>query len=179
MKKRLYLVEAEYVWGDSDENKEKREKQFHMLAEMGLEDTRAKGIGGIICDAEQALELLERGFCGGYVSPDKFKPFHSVAAGPSIEEFLEQVATKFAEQAAKPLQPNLNERCGTQEQPGAGLFAVTETLLMENACTDALQSRLSDGWRIIAVQPQPDQRRPDYILGRTFGGGLPQSAQRG
>lgn len=179
MKKRLYLVEAEYVWGDSDENKEKREKQARTLAEMGLEDARAKGIGGIICDAEQALELLERGFCGNYVSPDKFKPFHSISAGPSVEEFMARIAEKYAEQLAHPLQPNLNERCGTQEQPGAGLFAVTETLLMENACTDALQSRLSDGWRIIAVQPQPDQRRPDYILGRANTPGLPTSAQRG
>lgn len=26
---------------------------------------------------------------------------------------------------------------------------------------------LDAGWRILAVCPQPDQRRPDYILGRT------------
>ena len=45
---------------------------------------------------------------------------------------------------------------------------VDETLLMEDACTNALQENLDNGWRIIAVCPQP-QRRPDYILGRKRG----------
>ena len=43
---------------------------------------------------------------------------------------------------------------------------VNEMRLLEDCCTDALQDVLNDGWRMIAVCPQPDQRRPDYILGR-------------
>ena len=35
-----------------------------------------------------------------------------------------------------------------------------------DCCTDALQSDLDDGWHILAICPQPGQRRPDYILGR-------------
>lgn len=33
-------------------------------------------------------------------------------------------------------------------------------------CTVALQDDLDDGWHILAICPQPGQRRPDYILGR-------------
>jgi len=50
--------------------------------------------------------------------------------------------------------------------PGQALSMYNETLLMEDSCTDALQNELATGWRIIAVCPQPDQRRPDYVLGR-------------
>ena len=60
-----------------------------------------------------------------------------------------------------------NEKC-QQEQPGPSLLNVDETLLMEDACTDALQENLDNGWRILAVCPQP-QRRPDYVLGRKKG----------
>lgn len=58
-----------------------------------------------------------------------------------------------------------NNRCN-QHQPTVGLWNFNETMLLENSCTDQLQDYLDDGWRIIAVSPQPDQRRPDYILAR-------------
>jgi hypothetical protein len=50
--------------------------------------------------------------------------------------------------------------------PGIGLLLLDEVQLLEDGCTDMLNDRLSKGWRIIAACPQPDQRRPDYILGR-------------
>lgn len=43
---------------------------------------------------------------------------------------------------------------------------VNEICLKEDCCSDVLQDHLNSGWRIMAVCPQPDQRRPDYILGR-------------
>lgn len=49
--------------------------------------------------------------------------------------------------------------------PGSALSLYNETLLLEDSCTDALQSEIDNGWRIIACCPQA-QRRPDYILGR-------------
>lgn len=48
----------------------------------------------------------------------------------------------------------------------SALMVYNETLLIENSCTDNLQNHLDAGWRIIACCVQPDQRRPDYILGR-------------
>lgn len=51
--------------------------------------------------------------------------------------------------------------------PSNELYSINKTLLLEEACTDRLQSELDDGWRIIACIPRAGQRRPDYILGRT------------
>jgi hypothetical protein len=51
--------------------------------------------------------------------------------------------------------------------PHIGLLTMNEVKLLENACTDALQDVLDDGWRILCVCPPNAARRPDYILGRT------------
>lgn len=52
------------------------------------------------------------------------------------------------------------------EIPNVGLLAVDEVTLMEDCCTDRLQEKLNEGWRILAICPTTT-RRPDYILGRT------------
>lgn len=50
---------------------------------------------------------------------------------------------------------------------GGGLIVTyNELKLLEDSCTDILQSSLNEGWRVIAVCVQPNQRRPDYVLGR-------------
>lgn len=58
-----------------------------------------------------------------------------------------------------------NTKCEVH-MPGQALSLYNEVQLLEDACTDQLQCSLASGWRIIAACPQPDQRRPDYILGR-------------
>lgn len=50
--------------------------------------------------------------------------------------------------------------------PNEYLYRINEVKVLDDACTDALQSELDDGWRIICVCPPNSQRRPDYILGR-------------
>jgi hypothetical protein len=50
--------------------------------------------------------------------------------------------------------------------PGIGLLQIREVRIEDDLCTEVLQNRLDDGWRILAICPQPDQRRPDYVLGR-------------
>jgi hypothetical protein len=60
---------------------------------------------------------------------------------------------------------SFNERCNVHI--GGGLIVTFNDLkLCENICTDILQEELNNGWRIIACCVQPNQRRPDYILGR-------------
>lgn len=55
----------------------------------------------------------------------------------------------------------------TNVHVGGGLITTyNDLLLKENICTDILQTELNNGWRIIAVCVQPNQRRPDYVLGR-------------
>lgn len=50
--------------------------------------------------------------------------------------------------------------------PDLGLLMINEVDWLEDACTQDLQRKLNDGWRILAVCPPNAQRRPDYILGR-------------
>lgn len=50
--------------------------------------------------------------------------------------------------------------------PGLGLLLLDEIMACTDFCSDALNDKLQEGWRIVAVCPQPDQRRPDYVLGR-------------
>lgn len=50
--------------------------------------------------------------------------------------------------------------------PGYELPLYTHVDWREDCCTQEIQDLLKDGWRILAILPQPNQRRPDYILGR-------------
>ncbi len=60
---------------------------------------------------------------------------------------------------------DFNSKCNVHI--GGGLIVTFNDLcLKEDTCTDELMVELSNGWRIIAVCIQPDQRRPDYVLGR-------------
>lgn len=58
-----------------------------------------------------------------------------------------------------------NNKCEVH-MPGNILAMYNEVCLLEDCCTDELQTALNAGWRMVAACPQPDQRRPDYILGR-------------
>jgi hypothetical protein len=80
--------------------------------------------------------------------------------------FLERLNSNIEQLLTSPkVEAYFNNKCNTHVSD-ISLFSVTETLLLESGCTDTLQSKLKDGWRILSICPQPDQRRPDYILGR-------------
>lgn len=51
--------------------------------------------------------------------------------------------------------------------PNLLLLEVDEVSVIEDACTDQLQGRLDEGWRILAACPPAAARRPDYVLGRS------------
>jgi len=50
--------------------------------------------------------------------------------------------------------------------PESYFILINEIVYEEDACTDYIQSMINVGWRILAICPQPGQRRPDYIMGR-------------
>ena len=86
----------------------------------------------------------------------------------NIQSLLNKIEEK-AQQIDKTIdimkQQTFNQKCNVHV--GGGMIATYNDLkLKENSCTDELQCELNNGWRIIAVCVQPDQRRPDYVLGR-------------
>lgn len=50
--------------------------------------------------------------------------------------------------------------------PGHALQDYDQVYVEVDCCTDRLQDLLNEGWRLLAICVQPDQRRPDYVLGR-------------
>ena len=157
---KLYSVKPEWLYGDDKDAK--REAQLELLKRLGIQESEAMGMS--ICNAEQAIELFCEGYCGSYASPkEHIKLLYDVKSEIDIASMIEASVSSSAEVIGK----LFNEKC-QQEQPGPNLLNVNETLLMEDACTDELQENLDNGWRIIAVCPQP-QRRPDYVLGRKKG----------
>lgn len=76
-----------------------------------------------------------------------------------IEKKLTDALQSFNEQI------EFNQRVDVHV-PNLGLMNINELAYANDKCTEELQDLLRAGWRIIAVCPQPDQRRPDYILGR-------------
>ena len=150
----LYAVRAEFAYNDD----EKRKSQLAIVDAEGLFEHEP---GSTICTAEQAITLFQKGYCGTYLSANDIRVVATVDGGPDVAELFDILSEKLTSIP----QNSMNARCG-QQQPGNALLAIAETKLLEDSCTDALQAALADGWRIIAVQPQPDQRRPDYILGR-------------
>ena len=62
---KLYSVKPEWLY--SDDKDAKREVQLELLKRLGIQESEA--IGMAICNAEQAIELLQAGYCGQYTSP--------------------------------------------------------------------------------------------------------------
>lgn len=83
----------------------------------------------------------------------------------NIAEAISRMGDKAVVQLNSPASNTYNNHVDVH-MPGMALSTYNQIMLMEDACSDAVQNELSSGWRIVAVCPQPDQRRPDYILGR-------------
>jgi len=60
----------------------------------------------------------------------------------------------------------VNIPCNVVVADGA-LLKINNVTHCNDYCTDSLQQMLNGGWRILAICVQPDQRRPDYVFGRT------------
>ncbi|CAB4168789.1 hypothetical protein UFOVP580_43 [uncultured Caudovirales phage] len=67
--------------------------------------------------------------------------------------------------ATEPRPPAFNDKVNVSV-PSNALLNIHTVKVLENACTEVLQEEINSGWTILAICPQPDQRRPDYILGR-------------
>lgn len=111
-----------------------------------------------ILDKDQVFELALSGL--GY----------SVAQTIETKIDVSQALMDLAEKPIKLVSQegsvnNYNTKCEVH-MPSYAMTLYNEVMIKEDCCTDELQSCLISGWRIIAACPQPDQRRPDYVLGR-------------
>lgn len=50
--------------------------------------------------------------------------------------------------------------------PNFSLLQFNEVDVLEDFCTDALQKKLNEGWRMLCICPPLNERRPTYIIGR-------------
>jgi hypothetical protein len=163
-------LDSIYVWGD-DQDKVDREKVAKVekrratLAKLSIE-----------VDAEDLTRAIPIAITEGQLA-DLMTSGESVTVSSSIRvaedplmraaDVINAAADKIARFAGSV--PDVNNHFNEKVEvytPGAGLMLFNRIMLLQDACSDALQSELDNGWRIVAACPQPDQRRPDYILGR-------------
>ena len=51
--------------------------------------------------------------------------------------------------------------------PNNLMLEMAELRIETDQCTEEINNLLHEGWKLIAVLPQHQQRRPDYLLGRS------------
>lgn len=163
---RIFKVKLPYAFGDSqDAVRAQRLANFTSLGYRNHSgDDKRMGGGEIL--------LTERQFIDASVlMPDVAMKIVEEVEFPSINDVdgalakIEAVVGKIEGFANMAGNNHFNEKVEVYT-PGMGLMLFNRTMLLQDGCSDALQTELDNGWRIIAACPQPDQRRPDYILGR-------------
>ena len=124
-------------------------------------DFSAWGGAAIWVSMDQMKILVERG-----IDFDLSKDELTSSTGTMITTLQDKLAEKFGDDRVGKAAA-MATGCTTQISiPDIGLLLITDVDWMEDACTEDLQRRLDDGWRILAVCPPNAARRPDYILGR-------------
>lgn len=133
-----------------------------LVPAMPLELEKAREIYGnhFTADIRQVLKLGAKIEMRG---EDYQDPSVMILMNDKLEQLAEKVGVLGRVSDEQHL--SFNTKCSVHV-PGLGLMLVNEVRIEEDLCTDTLQGLLDKGWRILAICPQPDQRRPDYVLGR-------------
>lgn len=130
----------------------------HAISPVELRDDESNGVKGKRLGWSEKL----------IVSADMIGAFPGWSIVRTIDNGSTRSLTTFGQRNTTVV----NERCHVAVA-GLGLLTIDEVEVEGDCCTDHLNKRLSEGWRIVAVCVQPDQRRPDYVLGRTVGSAKP------
>lgn len=174
---KVILIKFEWIYRE-DGKAEKIQKRIDLLASLGIRLSDNQKDDGyaqfeVLATESQVAELL--------IAGESFEAVRHIdlhkGAGATVDAF-EAISKKL--EAMQGGGDQFNAACHVH-MPGNALMTFNATMLLEDSCTDALQLQMDAGWRIIAACPQPDQRRPDYILGRFDPVHAPESggAQRG
>lgn len=117
-------------------------------------------------DGSSTIVLTDKQLVKLAVSGVAFKVLHPINV--ELEDIslpFRTIEGKTGEQLGSVSSNTYNNKCDVH-MPGNMMASYNELMLVEDSCSDVIQTHLSSGWRLVAVCPQPDQRRPDYILGR-------------
>lgn len=119
-----------------------------------------------IIEGQSTIVLTDKQLVKLAVSGVTFKVLHPISV--ELEDIslpFRTIEGKTGEQLGSVSNNTYNNKCDVH-MPGNMMASYNELMLVEDSCSDVIQTHLSSGWRLVAVCPQPDQRRPDYILGR-------------
>ncbi len=150
----MTIVRIERPWVDSSKIAKMTDEQYETLRQLSNapEDrTRATYVEvNDLLDFEEDIPMLI-----------------SLGIHPTIKHIKSVRA--FAEEFRRGYAPQEAVEAGAVHVhlSDSDLLRIREVDLLGDACTDELRDWLSRGWVILAIIPQPGQRRPDYILGRT------------
>lgn len=159
---RVLTVQISYIYGDEEKVKRDCEERRKVLESVGVvvPDEAKMDHGTISVTDKQYIDLI--------ALKEKMDVISVSNVGDTLDGVTDRItllAERFEGFATRIGNVQYNEKCEVYT-PGMRLMLFNRTMLLSDACSDALQSELDNGWRIIAACPQPDQRRPDYILGR-------------
>jgi hypothetical protein len=164
-------LDSIYIWGDDEEKKDREriakvERRRAVLAKVGIDvdvEDLTRAIPIAITEGQLA-DLMTSGESVTVSSSIRVSEDTLMRAAEVINAAAEKVA-RFASSVPDVTNNMFNEKVEVYT-PGMGLMLFNRVMLLQDMCSDALQTELDNGWRIIAACPQPDQRRPDYIMGR-------------
>jgi hypothetical protein len=165
-------LEHIYLW-ESDEEKKKAdiakrvEKRRATLLRLGVSFNPEANLADTVSVAITEGQLADLLIAGEKVDVSTSVDLSDDRIMRAVEtlEVLTEKLDKFSNGLPEVQGAMYNERVEVHT-PGMGLMLFNRVMLLQDACSDALQSEMDNGWRIVAACPQPDQRRPDYILGR-------------
>lgn len=164
-------LDSIYIWGDDKEKVEREksarvDKRRSILAKIGIrvDETDLSRAITIAVTESQLTDLMVMGESVTASSSFDITENPVMRAAEVIAAVAEKLE-KFSSTIPDVSNSMYNDRVEVHT-PGMGLMLFNRVMLLQDACSDALQSEMDNGWRIIAACPQPDQRRPDYIMGR-------------
>lgn len=115
------------------------------------------GVSGTV-DLDLLMEICGELELKFNVTPHKGNVFFTRSRNRGIEKRLDSLENSFSK---------LKDGSIIQlHVPNFALLTFNRVEAKENCCTEELQGYLTENWRILAVCPPLDQRRPTYILGR-------------
>lgn len=166
----MFVISLGYCYAsDNEERKKLVIKRDYQLRECGItvpvredDDPYSGDYNNVIATADQLVNMTVAKIPFTVINEANLEQEPS-AMMDSITKALSKI-DQFFNKTGRDIE-QWNSRVEVH-MPGQALSMYNRTMLLTDSCTDGLQEELEKGWRITACCPQPDQRRPDYILGR-------------